>query len=105
MAQYDEAAALLENQNNLLNEALAIGYENEQIGVETHIMLNQQNEQLRDAHSKLSTIDSNLDQADSKLKRMTIRIFGDKLVQFGITICLIIIILAIVFFKWILPLF
>ena len=103
--QYDEAEALLNHQNDLLNEALAIGYENEQIGVETHIMLNQQNEQLRDAHGKISNIDSNLDSADSKLKRMTIRVFGDKFVQFGIIICLVIIILAIVFFKWILPLF
>ena len=103
--QYDEAASLLNHQNDLLNEALAIGYENEAIGVETHIMLNQQSEQLREAHGKISNIDSNLDTADSKLRKMTVRVFGDKFVQFGIIVCLVIIILAIIFFKWILPLF
>ena len=102
--EYDQAQALLQNQNDLLNEALAIGYENEQIGVETDIMLKQQREQLTGVTEKLSDIDSNLDSADSKLRRMTVRIFGDKIVQFLIIICLVIIILAIVFFKWILPL-
>ncbi|EDR21667.1 vesicle transport V-snare protein vti1a, putative [Entamoeba dispar SAW760] len=104
MEEYNQAQSLLQQQNDMLSEALVIGRENEQIGAETHQMLVQQGEQLRGVNNKLDDIDSNVTIADSKLKRMTFRLITDKFVQIGIIALLIIAILLVIFIKWILPL-
>ena len=91
-----EGEALLNNQNQMLMNAINIGQENIQIADETSDMLDHQNQQLRNADKHLDNISSNADQASSTLSRMTVRAFGNKIVQFAIIGLLIVVILAIV---------
>ncbi|ELP92568.1 vesicle transport V-snare protein vti1a, putative [Entamoeba invadens IP1] len=98
---YNQAQQLLQKQNAMLDEALSVGYENEQIGAETHQMLVGQREQLHSVNDKLDNIDTNVTVADSKLKRMTFRLITDKIVQIVIIVLLVLAILLVIFIKWI----
>ena len=53
MNEYEQAQALLEQQNNTLDDTINTGLQNIQIGVETDEMLQRQTEQLRGIDAKV----------------------------------------------------
>ena len=101
---YEVAIKCLNEQNKALNEALGTGYEALEYGIETTIMLNEDIEQTKHINNRMYDVDAEVSKANRVLDKILFGIFGDAFVQYGIMICCAIIIVAIVFFEWVLPL-
>jgi len=99
-ATYDRAVA----QNQSLGRSEALAADTESTGAAILTDLHQQRETLEGIDAKLTRADTSVDSSKGKLRRLWLRLLGDKIILTIIVIVQILIIILIVFIKWILPL-
>jgi len=96
--------ARVEKSGKSLERTEAKAYESEQIGAAIMTDLHSQRERLEVVDSKLSATDAIMDRASSKLKRMYWRVVSSRFILISIIIVEILIIICMVFFRWIIKL-